>query len=484
MENLRYMLLNMPNPQGENVYREYAGGFGTLGPISGEVLLPSYLVYGTSAVEISGYPYMSLDAQAMRYNSSRTVEEVREFRPDILLTWASLPTLYEDLETLKEIKSELPETLIIVMGTVCNVMPEEVLKDGVDLLVRGINPYYRCISSIVNVFKDNPATEESFKLIDGAIYRKNGTLVKALYKPVREDLDEIHLQVYEQLPIEEYIGEMENAQGHIVKCIPIVTSVGCPYGCMYCPYSLGYGKKVTHKSIDMILEEMEYLKNKFGIKGFLFRDQVFTYNRKRVESLCNEIIERDLDAKWFIEARVDQVSYELLEKMRNAGCFRIHYGVETGAEEMLSTTGKPGLDLEKIKSVFQMTKEIGIFASAHIILGLPGESKETLENTLKLIYELNPDAVNLNIATPYPGTKLFETASENGWIETYDWSKYTSYDAIMETGNLEIEDLINARKNIKRKFRNFKLLKDSHYRNLYIKTLPQSIYYKYLQPGK
>lgn len=480
MSRLKYMLLNLPNPPGRNIYREFAGGFGTLGSLSSEVLLPTYLLYGASAVEKSGCSYEVIDGQAMKYDSSKVVDAVEEIKPDVLITWVSLPSLDDDLNLLRSIKKTAPETFIVVLGGICNVMPEEVLGDGVDLVVKGSYPHYNLILNIARMFMDNPVNQDTFELIGGAVYLKDDKIVHSSLKQLDENLNKLSLQIYRSLPLDEYIGDFGDARGKSIKCIPIVTSVGCPYGCTYCPYPLAYGTKVVHKSIDNILAEIEFLKTNFDIQGFIFRDQLFTYNKERVERLCDEIIRKDYDIKWLVEARVDQVNSELLLKMKEAGCFRIHYGVETGTPEMLMNTGKPGLNVENIKHAFQTTKDIGIFAMAHIILGLPGENTDTFENTLTLLYDLNPDGISLNICTPYPGTKLFEMAVENEWIKTYDWSEYTSFNAIMQTNDLKIEDLTKAKNDIKNKFRNFKLQNDPNYRKLYIKTLPRKIYYRYI----
>ena len=107
-----------------------------------------------------------------------------------------------------------------------------------------------------------------------------------------------------------------------------------------------------------------------------------------------------------------------------------------------------------------------------MMLGLPGENQETLKNSFDLLCHLNPDVANLNITTPYPGTRLFEMASSKGWISTYNWSRYTSYEAIMSTGQLSANEIVKARKEMRKRFRNFKLLHDSDYRRLYLKSLP------------
>jgi radical SAM superfamily enzyme YgiQ (UPF0313 family) len=470
------MLLNPPNPPGRNIYRGYAGGFGIVGSIPSETLLPIYLLYGASALEKSGCEYDTLDAQAMRYDSSQTVDAVIRDEPNVLISWLSLPSIYNDLSLLNEIKEATRNVLLVGIGTVCNVMPEEILfKSRVELVVKGGYPHYNLISNLVGILKRNPVSPDTFDRIGGAVYLKEGKMVQSSIERCYEDLDQLVLDTYHQLPLNEYLEDIPDGKGSTFKCIPIVTSVGCPYTCVYCPYPIGYGRKLIHKSIMHIVDEIEFLKTNFGISGFLFRDQLFTHNRQRVVDLCDEIIHRDLNIKWFAEARADQVSEELLSRMKGAGCFRIHYGVETGSPEMLKKIGKPGVEMEAIKKTFRMTEDIGIATRAHMIIGLPGENQRTLEDSLDLLRDLNPDSVTLSILTPYPGTKLFAMAREQGLISTYDWSRYTGHDAIMGTGELSVDEVSRASKQMANRFRNFKLLHDSNYRRAHIKRLARAI---------
>lgn len=475
----QFMLLNLPNPPRRNILRGYAGGFGTSGSLSAEILLPIYLLYGISAFKNAGCEFSVLDAQAKKYDYLQTLIAFEKEKPDILITWLSLPSLYNDLEVLKKIKNSHPNTIIIAMGSVCNVMPEEILRNhSVDIIIQGRYPYYNAVASLISascILTD----KSTFSEIPGAMYiNDENMLVKSQIEPRDETLDELVLDAYKLLPVKAYIGETEEINGKVIRYIPIVTSVGCPYSCIYCPYPIGFGKKIEYKSIEVIISEIEYLKKEFGINGFLFRDQVFTQNKERVERLCRELSRKGLEIKWFVETRADLVDQELLFKMKDAGCFRIHYGVETGDQELLEKVGKPRLDVETIKETFRLTKRAGIATHAHVIIGLPGENSNTLQRTYDLICELNPDSVSWNIATPYPGTKMFEMACENGWISTYDWSNYTSDMPVMRTKELTIEQLAEARREMRRKFRRFKLLSDPNPRKYMKKMLKKIVKYK------
>ncbi|MBN2098739.1 MAG: radical SAM protein [Dehalococcoidia bacterium] len=446
------------------------------GTIADETLLPIHLAYGASAAKRQGCEYDVADAQVLRYGSSQAVDVVRRSTPDILVSWLALPSLHDDLALLDEIKRAVPGVVVVALGAVCNVMPEEVLlKSNVDMAVCGWYPHYNLISQAIQVLRSSGPGQAAFDKIGGARYLKQGQMVQSPIEPCEETLDELALDVYRQLPIQKYLRDVPDIRGSTIKCISIATSTGCPYACMYCPYPIGYGRKVTHKSIPRILDELESLKTNFAVTGFSFRDQLFTHNKQRVEDLCDEMVRRDLNVKWHVEARADEVTDGLLTKMRRAGCFRIHYGVETGSPEMLRKTGKPGLEIDMAKKAFKMTKEMGIATTAHMMLGLPGENQETLKISLDLLCQINPDVASLNVTTPYPGTKLFRMADEKGWLSTRDWSRYTSFDAIMRTDELTTAQLSEARKVMRRRFRNFKLRHDSEYRRLYLKALPKAV---------
>jgi radical SAM superfamily enzyme YgiQ (UPF0313 family) len=145
------------------------------------------------------------------------------------------------------------------------------------------------------------------------------------------------------------------------------------------------------------------------------------------------------------------MSRELLETMKKAGCKRIHYGVETGDPQLIKW-GKPQTDLDTIRKAFRLTKEAELWANAHMILGWPEESLETLANTSRFVAEIDPDYVNWNILTPYPGTKLYGMAKEANLILTHDWSKYTSHTIVMKTKWLNAIELQKTINKIKRDY--------------------------------
>jgi radical SAM superfamily enzyme YgiQ (UPF0313 family) len=204
---------------------------------------------------------------------------------------------------------------------------------------------------------------------------------------------------------------------------------------------------------------MHFLRENFGVKSFIFRDQLFTVSSNRVNNICDLITEKDLDVSWLVEARIDEVSQSMLRKMREAGCVRIQYGVETGDAALLEKVGKPGLVIETIREGFENTVREGIFAVAFILLGLPGENRAAMRKTFDLVMRLDCDNILCSVITPYPGTNLFDLAREKQLILTYDWRRYTSRHIVMRTDELSGKALAGIRAGFMISFRTKQLLR-------------------------
>ena len=221
---------------------------------------------------------------------------------------------------------------------------------------------------------------------------------------------------------------------------------------MYCPYPVGFGRKPVYKNPKSVVDEIEYLNRAKGIEGFLFRNQSFTTNLEWAEEVCHQIMKRKLDISWFCEARADETSEHILSIMKKSGCKRIHYGVETG-DPTLIKTAKPGLKLETVRRAFNLARRLGIWRHAQIILGLPGENRQSLLNTIFFVLSLEPDSITVNFATPYPGTELYRLGEKNGWIITHNWSRYSSFHIVMRTDQIDTDELCKAAEKIDKSFK-------------------------------
>lgn len=452
--NPKILVLNLPSPPYQNVNRDWAGGFGTAYDCkkrsdyghAGKITLHSFLPYVSSVLAGAEYEFVILDCQRLKLTSSQVLKNVKKERPDIIVSYIGLPSIYKDLELMNKIKETLPHAPIIGVGTVCRVMPDEVLlNSNIDAVLRNGFPYVSNLVELIQVFQKKADPRN----VNGVSYLKSGRVVNIPELPSKNS-NGFPSPYYDALDLDGY-AEFIDAEGNQYPFVSIIGSKGCPFSCSYCPYRVGFGTKWVPKSTKEIVDEIEYLHRIRGIEGFLFRDQIFTYNKKHLVNLCDEIIRRKLDVAWHCEARADQVSEELLIKMKKAGCKRVHFGVETGDPDLLRAF-KPGLSLDAIRKAFHLTKKLHLYRVAETILGFPGESWETLKRTCRFISGLDPDDVWWNVITPYPGTEFFERARRNSWILTYDWSKYTSHTVVIKTEKLSTMELQQAVENIDHEF--------------------------------
>ncbi len=189
-----------------------------------------------------------------------------------------------------------------------------------------------------------------------------------------------------------------------------------------------------------VVDEMQFLNERYGAMQFTFYDDTFTIDQSRVKKICEEIQKRKLKIEWDCETRVDMVTRELLQRMRKAGCIAIWFGVESGCQEIINSMEK-NFNIVQTRRAFKWADEAGLMTVASVILGFPGETKDTASKTVKFVEELSPTDVGYQIATPYPGTPLYDYVRENGWLKITDFDKYDTATPVFESPTLEMKDL-------------------------------------------
>ena len=197
----------------------------------------------------------------------------------------------------------------------------------------------------------------------------------------------------------------------------IITGRGCPFNCIFCASKKIWGNAVRLRSVDNVVSEMEEIERKYNQTHFLFRDDTFTINKERTIEFCNRI--KDREYKWQCDTRIDNLSYDILTKMRNAGCNSIRIGVESGNERMITFINKK-ITKDKVRQVVKDCKDIGINITTYFIVGLPTETNSEVMDTINFIREINPDNISISIATPYTGTLLEDTMNiDKNHLEKY-----------------------------------------------------------------
>ncbi|OQX79594.1 MAG: hypothetical protein B6D56_06795 [Candidatus Omnitrophica bacterium 4484_70.1] len=376
---------------------------------------PLGLLYLASTIKkFTNYEIEILDTQPLKLTYSQLESLLKDKFYDIVGISTMTFTLIDVYKTTRLIKKIMPRTKIILGGVHIHLFPEETINlDGVDFALMGEAEF-----SFLEFLKNFPKPSEYYK-VPGLIYKdKNDKVVKNNFL-LPYNLDEIPFPERRLLNIKHYSSLL--TQGGLSTTI--ISSRGCPFQCAFCdrplsPITSRFRFRSAKNVVDEIGECLE-----LGIKDFLFYDDTFTVNRKRVLEICEEIIKRKIEIRWDIRTRVDTVDEEMLKLLRKAGCTAIHYGVEAGNDKILKVI-KKGFTIKKVREVFKLTKKVGIQTLAYFMIGLPQEDLDDIQDTFDLVKELKPDYAHFTIFSPYPGTELYYLGLEKGVIKKDLWREF------------------------------------------------------------
>jgi anaerobic magnesium-protoporphyrin IX monomethyl ester cyclase len=234
-------------------------------------------------------------------------------------------------------------------------------------------------------------------------------------RPLTEDLDLL------PFPARDLV---DNTKYHIVSfpgkpVAMVLTSRGCPFCCTFCATHLFYGRNRNVRSPENVVQEVEEIVDRYGIKQIFFIDDTFTIGEKRVIALCRLLQERKLSIEWICLGRVDTVTEPMLREMRRAGCREIIYGIESASPEVLAAT-KKDITREQMEQAVRLTKNFGMRVSLFFMFGNPGDTLESIRQTSRLARKLNPNFASFNIATPDPGTPLFDQFKDQFAADTFE----------------------------------------------------------------
>ena len=351
-----------------------------------------------------------IDPQVEGLNLEKTVKKILSFNPDIVGFSPYTVEIMDASMIAASIKNKRESVRTVVGGPHASALPVETLKEfkSFDMAVVGEGEL------TLKEIAEGKEPEE----IKGLVYRKkDGSIELNPPRPPLKPLDRLPYPAWDLYDLKKYGSDVS---------LPVEPLRGCPYSCIFCYRTLG--RKVRYKSPSRIVDEIEYMMNNFGISSFRFLAGTFPLSKKHAMKVFEEIIRRRLKIKWSASTRVDTLDQELLEMMKESGCEELQIGVESGDPEILSLCGK-GIKPEDAERVFKLCKKVGIKAGANFILGLPGETQETIQRTKLLAFKLlrYASGINFAILVPYPGTDVYKMAAkgEGGLkIKSKDWRNY------------------------------------------------------------
>ena len=430
---MKVAIINPPAPNDEKYIREgrceqRASSFQYL-------MVPISLPSIAALLRQKGFEVKLIDCIAEELSAEAAIRQIFHFKPKLVILNFSTATFSADKNFALELKKTLPRTHLAGIGVHVSTLPEETLiETALDSIIRG-EPEMTALD-----LAENLRGKERLRYVKGLSYRGNPTFVHNPARPWIENLDALPFPARDLLKNERYKMPVFNRPYTLV-----ITARGCPNNCSFCTANLYYGTKIRKRSPENVLDEVEEILKVHKIRDITFWADTFTFDRHYVLKICQEIKERGLKFRWMANARVDRVDPEMLKEMASTGCQIISYGVESGVQKILNHIGK-NITLKQIRQAFCWTRQAGIESAAHIIFGLPGETEETIKQTIKFVKEINPDYIQFYSAIPFPGTRFYEEAAKKGWITSKDWSDYELGKNIISTPKLPVERLAYWRK--------------------------------------
>ncbi len=419
-----------------NPYPDYAK------KVNAVTLLPPLgLGYIGSFLEKNGHECTIIDANAMKLKNETVAEQIKKLEPDIIGIHSNVVKAQSAIHLSNLLRSEgIP---IVMGGPYPTSMPEYVLKQsGCNAVVIGEGE----MTMLELVEK------REWSGIDGIALPCDGRIVRNPPRPLIDDLDSLPFPAYHLFPA----IKVYTTRARKKPVASIITSRGCPYGCIYCNKNI-FGKRFRARSPENVIAEIEYLANEFGVKHFDIVDDNFTLDTDRAMRIADLIISKNLNVEiaCHVGLRAESVTKELLVKLERAGVFQIGIGVESGDPKIQKLINK-NLDLERVKKVAGWAREAGIKVNGFFMLGLPGETRESMQSTIDFALEMDPHIAQFHITIPFPGTALYDLIAAEGRFlvptEGGFLSDYFNTDVLFEFGNLKKDDVSEYSKKAYRKF--------------------------------
>ncbi len=389
----------------------------------GNLQQPLGIAYIGAILEKAGFEVVIYDCPQMDVSIPELRDKVAELKPKLIGFSCTTLSFNNTLKAASLIKKALPETHLIVGGPHVAADPKgSVDNDIFELGVTGEAEY--TFLELAERIRDGKTQDTKILGIDeikGVVYSENGAFRSTPSRGFISDLDELPIPARHLLPpLSDYKATIASSMKHPVGSI--MSSRGCPAQCKFCDRTV-FGNRFRAHSPKRIADEMELLVKRFGAKEIKFWDDTFTLNKKRVYDLCEEIYKRKIKVVWACLTRVDAADYDLYKAMKKAGCWQVLFGLEHGNNRMLEKM-KKGFTIDKAAESVRAAKKAGLNVRGSFVVGYPGETKETMQDTLDFAKSIPLDVASFYVFTPYHGTQAFQELVKEGKIRHNDYDFY------------------------------------------------------------
>lgn len=328
------------------------------------------------------------------------------------------------------------------IGMHATTIPEEVLKDSEFNIAIRAEPELISLNLAKAI-----AGKKNLKIVKGISFKNGKQVISNPPEELIKDLDLLPFPARELIHNEKYTEPLTQEPYTLV-----ITGRGCPFGCIFCTADKYYGRKPRLRSPENVADEIEEIVKKHNITHIGMWSDTFTFDKKQVIGISKEIIKRNLKLNWFSNSRVDTIDEEMAKYMALSGCKAITFGVESLDESILKAAKKK-ITIKQVKQAVEICKKYKIKSQLHLIFGLPGETKQSMEKSIKKTIEINPDYAQFYCAVPFPGTEFREFVLEKGLLDkNADWSQYEINNALISYPNLSKEEIQKARQKAYRSF--------------------------------
>ncbi len=396
------------------------------------------VAYLAAVLRNQGYQVKVADAQVEGISLVEFGRRVRLCDPDLVGFTAFTEQIEEAHRAAQMIKEYNPRLPIVVGGCHPSALPQETLEEFPDFDFAVVGEGENTVLDLVERLNQKKSVAD----LAGVAYREGSRIVTGPHRHYIEDLDSLPLPAFDLFPLDRYkiFYRVFNRE----RNLPLLTSRGCPYSCIFCYKSMGF--KVRLRSVECVLKEIRYWVENYFVSQFIIMDECFAIQRDRALKICEAIIQGGLNQRisFACQTRVDLVDREILKYFKSAGCFFVCYGVESGNRNVL-TSMKKGIRPDQVEEAFRLTREAGIKSQANFIFGFPDEDRDRVKESIETAMRINPDYCVFNILSPFPGTEVMEMVKKGkggARLISKKWSQFGKHmGSAYETDRLSRREL-------------------------------------------
>lgn len=377
---------------------------------SGGLDYPKWLAYATGLLGESGHVVKLVDAVANGWGRNDLLEDITDFKPDVVVAECNFSSVENDISVLQELKQKCKAITVLVGPPTCQYADSILSEEGVDFVVR-----YE-FDLVLKELIDAIDTGSSIVSVKSISYKGSNGIVHNERRDLSNSIELDSLPFVSKV----YKDHLDISKYFLSQClfpeVQIFAGRGCPNQCTFCSWPENLtGRKYRVRSVDNLVAEFEWIRDNIPeVREIFIEDDAFTIKSSYVKEFCKKLIERKVKMTWSCNSRAT-LDLETLKLMKESGCRLLIIGYESGNEDMLERI-KKGVTKQQMLEFTKAAKKARILIHGDFIIGLPGETKETAGDTLRFIKQIRPNVLQVAVATPLPGTKFYEEVKEGGYL--------------------------------------------------------------------